>query len=129
MVAQYLSKFLNLNQTFNERQTLFHQTAANQLTLSETKMLETVAQYLSSNCFSWRADKMRKQLPKGPAENTFYHKYYVVRKLGSGGYGTVFLVGRRSDDKKFAAKIVPQARCRRTTWCSARQVNLLFFVF
>ncbi|KAL5257019.1 hypothetical protein ACHWQZ_G012072 [Mnemiopsis leidyi] len=88
----------------------------------ETKMLETVTQYLSSNCFSWRADKMRKQLPKGPAENTFYHKYYVVRKLGSGGYGTVFLVGRRSDDKKFAAKIVPQDRCRRTSWCSARQM-------
>ena len=85
-------------------------------------MLETVAQYLSSNCFSWRADKIRKQLPRGPAENTFYHKYYVVRKLGSGGYGTVFLVARRADNKRFAAKIVPQAKCRRTTWCTARQV-------
>merc|ERR1719204_231531 len=84
-------------------------------------MLESVAQYLSSNCFSWRADKMRKQMPKGPAENTFYHKFYVVRKLGSGGYGTVFLVARRSDIKRFAAKIVPQARCRRTTWCTVRQ--------
>lgn len=91
--------------------------------LSETTMLETVTQYLSSNCFSWRADKIRKQLPKGPTENTFYHKYYVVRKLGSGGYGTVFLVARRSDNKRFAAKIVPQARCRRTTWCTARQVS------
>ncbi|XP_063674845.1 serine/threonine-protein kinase prk-2-like isoform X2 [Bolinopsis microptera] len=90
--------------------------------MSETKMLETVAQYLSSNCFSWRADKIRKQLPRGPAENTFYHKYYVVRKLGSGGYGTVFLVARRADNKRFAAKIVPQARCRRTTWCTARQM-------
>ena len=96
-------------------------------------MLETVTQYLSSNCFSWRADKIRKQLPKGGhAENTFYHKYYVVRKLGSGGYGTVFLVARRTDNKRFAAKIVPQARCRRTTWCTARQVgsySRTFFFF
>jgi hypothetical protein len=95
-----------------------------QALISERKMLESVAQYLSSNCFSWRADKMRKQMPKGPAENTFYHKFYVVRKLGSGGYGTVFLVARRSDNKRFAAKIVPQARCRRTTWCTVRQVSI-----
>ena len=89
-------------------------------------MLEAVANYFESNCFSWRANKIKKNSPteSSSSQNTFNRKYCVVCKLGSGGYGTVFLVARRSDGKQFAAKIVPKERCRRTSWCSRRQLDI-----
>lgn len=90
-------------------------------------MLEVVTQYLQSSCFTWKADKIKKLQAgqsSGAAPNTFSGNYYVIKKLGSGGYGTVFLVARKSDGKKFAAKVVPQARCRRTTFCTLRQMYI-----
>ena len=86
-------------------------------------MLGVVAQYFESNCFSWRAKKIR-NIPTTTEDSTLKRKYCVVRKLGAGGYGTVFLVARRSDGKQFAAKIVPKQRCRRTTWCPRRQMDI-----
>ena len=87
-------------------------------------MLELVTDYFSTNCFSWRAAKKLHASASNPYSTAFYTKYNVLRKLGSGGYGTVFLVSRRTDNRQFAAKIVPAARCRRTTWCAARQTHV-----
>ena len=75
--------------------------------------LETVSRYLQSNCFSWRSTKFRKA---HLAESSTLHREYTIsRKLGQGGYGTVYLVSRKCDGTKLAAKIIPVQRCRRVS--------------
>ena len=55
---------------------------------------------------------------------SFSQIYSPVKKLGEGGYGTVWLVMRRSDKFLYAAKIIPDSKCRRKTHCSERDTYI-----
>ena len=55
-----------------------------------------------------------------PDVQTFTQSYQPVRQLGEGGYGAVWLVTRVPDGELFAAKIVPDSRCKRKSWCEDR---------
>ena len=48
-------------------------------------------------------------------------RFLPLRKLGKGGYGTVFLFKRVSSGTLHAVKLIPDARCKRKTWCPKQQ--------
>ena len=54
----------------------------------------------------------------------FTNNYRILKLIGQGGYGKVWLSARLSDNKLFAAKMVPDIRCRRKSWCTDREVYL-----
>ena len=51
---------------------------------------------------------------------SFATSYSPLKKLGEGGYGTVWLVSRLSDGALYAAKIIKDEKCKRKTWCKQR---------
>ena len=55
----------------------------------------------------------------------FSSRYSPIKKLGEGGYGTVWLVQRHSDKTVHAAKIIPDEKCKRKTWCAKRGVWII----
>ena len=56
--------------------------------------------------------------------DSFNNHYRILKLIGQGGYGKVWLCTRLSDSKLFAAKMVLDTRCRRKTWCMDRDVFL-----
>ena len=48
----------------------------------------------------------------------FKQLYKPIKKLGEGGYGCVYLCHRLSDLTQFAAKVIPDSKCRHKTYCS-----------
>ena len=59
-----------------------------------------------------------------PKPLPFSHAYKPIRQLGEGGYGSVWLVQRISDDSLYAAKIIPDSKCTRKTWCEDRSAMI-----
>ena len=55
---------------------------------------------------------------------SFSQIYSPVKQLGEGGYGTVWLVMRCSDKFLYAAKIIPDSKCRRKTHCIERDTYI-----
>ena len=51
---------------------------------------------------------------------SFATSYSPLKKLGEGGYGTVWLVSRLSDGALYAANIIKDEKCKRKTWCKQR---------
>ncbi|KAL5253329.1 hypothetical protein ACHWQZ_G013199 [Mnemiopsis leidyi] len=54
----------------------------------------------------------------------FNNHYRLLKLIGQGGYGKVWLCYRLCDNKLFAAKRVLDSKCRRKTWCVDREVFL-----
>ena len=59
-----------------------------------------------------------------PAPNTFFSNYELLNKIGSGGYGTVYLCKSLSTGALHAVKIVHERRYRRCTWCARRGLDM-----
>ena len=50
--------------------------------------------------------------------------YTPIRKLGQGGFGSVYLCQRISDLAKCVVKVVPECNIKRTTYCPDREIDL-----
>ena len=59
--------------------------------------------------------------PSTDAPTTFHMIYKLVKQLGAGGYGKVWLVQHIANRTYHAAKMVPDKKCRRKTWCEKRR--------
>eukprot|EP00116_Pleurobrachia_bachei_P004994 sb/3465256/ len=50
--------------------------------------------------------------------------YTSIRVLGEGGYGSVMLVQSKEDGSLHAAKVIPDSKCKRKTYCPLRDCDL-----
>ena len=51
----------------------------------------------------------------------FCQKYTLIKQLGEGGYGSVYLCQEKITKQLLAVKIMDGDRCRNKTWCPTRQ--------
>ena len=54
----------------------------------------------------------------------FTQTYQPIRLLGKGGYGAVWLVKHVFNGTLRAAKIIPDSKCNRKTWCKDRSLYI-----
>ena len=59
-----------------------------------------------------------------PATACVSDLYTSIRVLGEGGYGSVMLVQSKEDGSLHAAKVIPDSKCKRKTYCPLRDCDL-----
>lgn len=57
-------------------------------------------------------DSLLKNIKKKPPQTNFELNYFVEKELGKGAFATVKQVTRKSDNKKFAVKIIDRKRAK-----------------